>query len=155
MALEEGDKIPDFELPAAGGGTISSGDLRGQKTVIYFYPKDNTPGCTVEARDFTALEPAFEAAGTRIVGVSKDSVKKHDNFRRKQQLEIDLIADENGEILEAFGIWGQKKMYGRTFMGIERSTFLVDGDGVIRRVWRKVKVKGHAEEVLKAAEELD
>lgn len=148
--IEEGVTAPDFTAPAAGDTTITLSDHRGQWVVLYFYPKDNTPGCTTQARDFTALSDQFSAANAHILGVSKDSVKKHDNFRAKQELTIDLVSDTDGEICEAYGTWVEKQMYGKTYMGIQRATFLIDPQGKIARVWPKVKVKGHAEDVLAA-----
>jgi len=152
--LEAGDKVPNFTLPTNGGGTLSLKDLKGRKAVIYFYPKDMTPGCTTEAQDFRDQIKAFDKAGCTVVGVSKDSVKRHDNFVEKQNLPFKLISDENGTLCEDFGVWVEKNMYGRKYMGILRATFLVDAKGVIRQVWPKVKVKGHAAEVLEAAKSL-
>ena len=129
-------------------------DFKGQKLVLYFYPKDDTSGCTREAQDFTALAEEFESAGTWILGVSKDDAKKHAKFIAKYDLKVPLATDPDGSVCEAFGTWVEKSMYGRKYMGIDRATFLVDRDGVIKRVWRKVKVPGHAEEVLAAAREL-
>ena len=148
----EGDAFPDFSMETPDGGTVTKADLAGGKAVIFFYPKDNTPGCTTEAKDFTALKPEFEKAGTRLLGVSKDSAKKHQNFIAKHDLDVELAtdADEAG-LSDELGVWTEKKMYGKTFMGMVRSTFLVGADGTILRVWPKVKVKGHAEEVLEAA----
>ncbi len=152
--MQIGDTFPDFDLPRDGGGRLSLADFKGRKLVVYLYPKDNTPGCTTEAIDFTAALPEFEAAGASVVGVSKDSVRKHDNFVAKHELGIPLLADEDGVLIEALGAWVEKKNYGRTYMGIERSTFLVDGEGVIRQIWRKVRVKGHVAEVLDAVRAL-
>ncbi len=154
MAIATGDKAPDFTLPADGGHDISLGDFKGKNLVVYFYPKDNTPGCTREAIAFSEHADVFAAANTEIIGISKDSVKKHENFRKKHNLKVHLGADENGKVLDAFGVWKEKSMYGRSFMGIERATFLIDGNGVVRNVWRKVRVKGHAEAVLEAVKEL-
>lgn len=154
MSLKPGDKAPDFTLPGDGGGDISLADYAGKKLVVYFYPKDMTPGCTTEARDFTALADEFAAAGCSVIGISKDSVARHDKFRDKYDLKVRLASDEDGEVLDAFGVWKEKSLYGRTFMGIVRSTFLIDGDGVVRRVWDKVRVKGHAAEVLAATREI-
>lgn len=154
MSLDAGDRIPDFTLPTDGGGTVSSADLRGRTTVIYFYPKDDTPGCTKEAQAFRdALDP-FAAAGVSIVGVSPDSAARHDKFKAKYALNFTLAADTDTALAKAFGVWVEKSMYGKKYMGIERSTFLVDGEGVIRKAWRKVKVAGHAAEVLAAARSL-
>ena len=152
--LSEGDPVPDVQLEGMEGQPISPADFRGQKLVIYFYPKDDTSGCTREAQDFTALADEFQGAGTWILGVSKDDAKKHRKFVDKYELRIPLATDPDGSVCEAFGTWVQKSMYGRKYMGIERATFLVDQDGVIQRIWRNVKVPGHAEEVLAAAQAL-
>jgi peroxiredoxin Q/BCP len=154
MSVEIGDRVPDFSLPRDGGGVVAPADYRGRKLVLYFYPKDDTPGCTTEALEFTARLPEFEAAGTAVLAISKDSVKSHDRFRDKHGLSVPLLSDESGAVVEKFGLWGEKKMYGRTFMGVERATYLVDADGFVRRVWRSVKVSGHVEEVLEAARAL-
>ena len=150
-ALQPGDKAPDFTLPSDEGGDIRLKDFAGRAVVLYFYPKDDTTGCTSEAKAFTAAAKDFEAAGTVVVGVSKDSVKSHGKFRGKYDLKVRLGSDEEGKTVEAYGVWVEKSMYGRKYMGIERATFLIDGKGVIRNVWRKVKVPGHVEEVLGAA----
>ncbi|MCB2124521.1 MAG: thioredoxin-dependent thiol peroxidase [Rhodobacteraceae bacterium] len=152
--LNEGDAAPDFTLPRDGGTTVMLSALAPQKVVIYFYPKDDTPGCTTEALDFTRLGPEFAAAGAVVVGVSKDSVKAHDKFCRKHALGVILASDEEGDTCERYGVWGEKSMYGKTYMGIERTTFLIDGAGRIARIWPKVKVPGHAEAVLAAARAL-
>jgi peroxiredoxin Q/BCP len=136
------------------GQSISPTDFRGQKLVLYFYPKDDTSGCTKEAQDFTALAAEFEKAGVWILGVSKDDAKKHRKFTDKYELKVPLATDPDGSVCEAFGTWIQKSMYGRKYMGIERATFLIDQDGMIQRIWRNVKVPGHAEEVLEAARNL-
>ena len=149
--LKIGDPAPSFACPANGGQTVSLSDFAKRKLVIYFYPKDNTPGCTKEAIDFTAAVKDFDKANTSIVGVSADSVKKHENFIEKHNLGITLLADEGKDMLNAYGVWVQKKMYGREFMGIERATYLIGADGKIEQIWRKVKVKGHVEAVLAAA----
>ncbi|MBL6642541.1 MAG: thioredoxin-dependent thiol peroxidase [PS1 clade bacterium] len=149
--LKIGDPAPSFTCPANGGQTVSLSDFAKRKLVIYFYPKDNTPGCTTEAIDFTAAVKDFDKANTSIVGVSADSVKKHENFIEKHNLGITLLADEGQDMLNAYGVWVQKKMYGREFMGIERATYLIGADGKIEQIWRKVKVKGHVEAVLAAA----
>ena len=154
MALTVGDKVPNFKLPTDGGGELSLADLKGTKTVLYFYPKDDTSGCTQEAKDFTALAKDFAKAKTRIVGISKDPPKKHDKFKDKYGIPYTLIADEETSLCQAFGVWAKKKLYGREYMGIARSTFLVDDKGKIRAAWPKVKVAGHAEEVLAAAKGL-
>ncbi|WP_396593130.1 peroxiredoxin [Brevundimonas sp. R86498] len=148
--IVEGAKAPAFDMPADGGGRAT---LSGP-TVLYFYPKADTPGCTNEAKDFTDHAEAFAAAGVTVIGVSKDPVKKLEKFKAKYDLRVTLASDEETGVTEAFGVWVEKSMYGRTYMGIERATFLIDGAGVVRRVWRKVSVKGHAEAVLAAAKEL-
>lgn len=152
--LDISDKAPDFTLPLADGGEIQLSALSGQTVVLFFYPRDDTPGCTKEALAFTALLPDFESAGAKVVGISKDSVAKHVKFRDKHELAVPLASDEHGSTCEDYGVWREKNMYGKTFMGIERSTFLIGADGKILRVWRKVKVPGHAEEVLDAVREL-
>lgn len=146
--VEEGVTAPGFSLPAAGGATLSLADFAGKWVVLYFYPKDNTPGCTTEAKDFSALLQEFAARNAVVIGASKDSVRKHDNFREKQGLSVELVSDETGELCEAYGVWVEKQLYGRTYMGIQRATFLIDPDGKVVKVWPKVKVKGHAEVVL-------
>ncbi len=152
--LSEGDKVPDVKLEGMEGKPVSPADFRGQKLVLYFYPKDDTSGCTREAQDFTALAEQFKDAGTWILGVSKDDSRKHRKFIDKYDLKVPLATDRDGAVCEAFGTWVQKSMYGRKYMGIDRATFLVDRDGVVKRVWRKVSVPGHAEEVLDAAKTL-
>jgi peroxiredoxin Q/BCP len=152
--LSEGDPVPDVKLEGLEGKAVSPTDFRGQKLVIYFYPKDDTSGCTREAQDFTALADAFERSGTWILGISKDDAGRHRRFIDKYDLKVPLATDVDGSACEAFGTWIEKSLYGRKYMGIERATFLVDRDGVVKRVWRKVKVPGHAEEVLEAANEL-
>jgi peroxiredoxin Q/BCP len=152
--LIEGDRVPDVELEGMDGERVSPADFRGQKLVLYFYPKDDTSGCTREAQDFTALAGEFEKVGTWILGVSKDSPASHAKFTDKYDLKIRLASDAGGAACEAFGTWIEKSMYGRKYMGIDRATFLIDRDGVVKRAWRKVKVPGHAEEVLAAAREL-
>ncbi len=152
--IEAGQPVPEFSLPRDGGGTLGPKDFAGRKLVIYFYPKDDTPGCTTEAIEFTARRADFEAAGTAVVGISKDSVKSHEKFCAKHGLGIPLLSDETGEVCARFGVWGEKSMYGRTYMGIDRSTFLVDAQGIVARVWRKVSVPKHADEVLAAARAL-
>lgn len=148
----EGDDFPDFEMETPDGGTVTKADLSGKKAVIFFYPKDNTPGCTTEARDFSALKAAFDKADVSLLGVSKDSAKKHQNFIAKHDLTVDLATDAaDGGLSDELGVWTEKQMYGKTYMGMVRSTFLIGADGRILRVWPKVKVKGHAEEVLEAA----
>ena len=154
MPLNVGEPAPDFALPGAGGETVSLTALKGRKVVLYFYPKDDTSGCTLEAQGFNALGEAFEAAGATVVGVSPDSVKSHDKFRAKYGLTFPLASDEAKTMLEAYGVWAEKSMYGRTYMGVERTTMLIDGTGKIARVWPKVKVPGHADEVLEATRAL-
>jgi peroxiredoxin Q/BCP len=150
----EGAAAPDFSLPVDGGGTLSLSKLKGRKVVIYFYPKADTPGCTKESIDFSRLKPEFERTGTTVIGVSADAVSAQDKFKAKHNLTVPLASDPDRNMIEAYGVWGEKTMYGKTFMGIERATFLVDSDGRIARVWHKVKVEGHAEEVLAAAKAL-
>ena len=152
--LSEGDRVPDVRLVGKDGEAISPADFRGQKLVLYFYPKDETSGCTREAQDFTALAAEFEKCGTWILGVSKDNPASHARFIDKYGLKVRLASDPEGAACEAFGTWVEKSMYGRKYMGIDRATFLIDRDGTASRVWRRVKVPGHAEEVLAAAREL-
>lgn len=149
-----GTKAPAFTLPRDGGGTVSLADFRGRKLVVYFYPRADTSGCTKEAIAFSGLRDAFAKAGTDILGVSADPVKAQDKFKAKYDLTIPLASDETKEMLEAYGVWTKKSMYGRFFMGVVRATFLIGSDGRIARVWPKVKVPGHAEEVLAAAKAL-
>ena len=153
--LKAGDAAPDFALPRTGGGELRLSDLRGRKVVLYFYPKDDTSGCTREALDFNALRSSFQKAGTEVVGISPDTLASHQKFRAKHRLEIDLASDETKQTLEQYGVWAEKSMYGRKYMGVERTTFLIGPDGRIAKVWPKVKVPGHAEEVLTAASTLD
>ena len=150
-ALQPGDKAPDFALPSDDGGDIRLADLRGQTVVLYFYPKDDTSGCTSEAKGFTEAQADFDAVGAVVVGVSKDNVKSHGKFRQKYGLSVRLGSDVEGEMIERYGVWVEKSMYGRKYMGIERATFLIDSEGVIRQVWRKVSVTGHVPAVLTAA----
>ncbi len=145
-----GRAAPDFTLPRDGGGTVALADLRGQQVVLYFYPKDDTPGCTTEGVGFSRAIADFEAAGAVVVGVSKDSAAKHDKFVAKHDLKVILASDAEGTTCEDYGVWGERSMYGKTYMGIERATFLIGQDGTVRQVWRKVKVAGHVEEVLAA-----
>ena len=148
--LTTGDKAPDFTLPGDGGSQISLSGLKGKSVVLYFYPKDDTSGCTAEAIAFTKDSKAFKAAGAVVIGVSKDSVTAHDKFKAKYQLSVGLASDEDTKTAQAYGVWVEKSMYGRRYMGMERATFLIDGKGVIRQIWHKVKVPGHAAEVLAA-----
>ena len=150
MTLSPGDKAPAFDLPTDGGGQLSLASLKGKKVVLYFYPKDSTPGCTTEGNDFAALHDQFTKAGAVVVGASKDSVKRHDNFKAKQGFPFTLVSDEDGVLCEAYGVWVLKKLYGREYMGIERATFLIDEKGKIAEIWHKVKVKGHAQAVFEA-----
>ena len=152
--LVEGAPAPAFDLPRDGGGTVSLASLKSKKVVLYFYPKDDTPGCTTEAIDFTSMKAKFKAAGAEVIGVSPDSVASHEKFCKKHELDIILLADESKEMLEAYDVWKEKSMYGKTYMGVERTTVLIDGAGKIARIWPKVKVAGHAEEVLKAAQDI-
>jgi thioredoxin-dependent peroxiredoxin len=154
MALTEGDLAPDFSLPNDAGKTRALGELKGKKIVLYFYPKDDTSGCTLEAQDFSRLKGDFEKAGAVIIGMSPDSAKKHAKFREKQGLSVELVADEATSTLQAYGVWAEKSMYGRKYMGVVRTTFLIDTKGKIAKVWEKVSVPGHAEEVLQAARSL-
>jgi len=152
--IKAGMKVPDFSLPATGGGTWRLKDAAGRKLVIYFYPRDLTSGCTRESQDFRDLNAAFRKAGVRVVGVSRDSLKSHEKFREKEKLPFDLLSDEEEKACKLFDVIKEKSLYGRKYLGIERSTFLIDGSGVLRQEWRKVKVPGHAEEVLEAAKSL-
>ncbi|MEQ8229644.1 MAG: thioredoxin-dependent thiol peroxidase [Rhodospirillales bacterium] len=154
MTLNVGDKAPDFNLPTDGGGTLALKDLKGKKVVLYFYPKDDTPGCTTEAQAFRDAIKTFEKAGAVIVGASKDSVARHDKFKTKYDLPFQLVSDEDGTLCESYGVWVEKNMYGRKYMGIQRATFLIDEKGVIRHIWPKVKVKEHADDVLAKIKDL-
>jgi peroxiredoxin Q/BCP len=154
VALKPGDDAPDFELPSDGGAPTSLKALAGRKIVLYFYPKDDTSGCTKEAIDFNGLRQAFRNANTEIFGISADSPASHAKFKKKHDLQLTLLADERKATLEAYGVWAEKSMYGRKYMGIERTTFLIDAGGKIAQIWEKVKVPGHAAEVLKAVESL-
>ncbi|WP_417768807.1 thioredoxin-dependent thiol peroxidase [Stappia sp.] len=145
-----GDMAPDFEVATDGGGTLRLSDLRGKKVVLYFYPKDDTPGCTKEAIAFSALQSEFDAADALVVGISPDGTTKHDKFKAKHALTVTLGADTDTAVAEAYGVWVEKSMYGRKYMGVERATFLIDATGKIAETWRKVKVPGHAEAVLEA-----
>ena len=150
----EGSKAPTFDMATADGGRVSLDALKGRNVVLYFYPKADTPGCTTESQDFSSLIADFEQIGTTVIGVSRDPVKKLDRFKAKHDLKVVLASDEPEDVTEAFGVWVEKTLYGRAYMGIERATFLIDGTGVVRRVWRKVSVKNHAAEVLAATRSL-
>lgn len=150
---EKGDKAPNVTLPATGAAEINLGHPTNKGHVVFFYPRDNTPGCTTEAQDFSALRSEFDALGLSIIGVSKDSMKSHDKFIEKKDLTVPLASDEEADASEQFGVWVEKNMYGKKYMGIERSTFLIASDGTILEAWRKVKVKGHGQAVLEAARE--
>ena len=152
--LDVGDTLPDIALETPQGGTVRPSDFRGRKLVVFFYPKDDTPGCTVENKDFSALLSEFEKSGTALLGVSKDPPKKHVKFAEKHGLTVPLATDADGGLSDALGVWGEKSLYGRLFLGMHRTTYLVGPEGRIARVWRKVKVKGHAAEVLEAAKTL-
>lgn len=152
--VNEQDPAPDVALTGPDGNKVRLADFRGQKLAVYFYPKDDTSGCTREAQDFTALADEFEAAGTWVIGISKDDAESHAKFAEKYNLKVRLLTDADGAACEAFGVWTEKNMYGRKYMGIERATFLINREGVVEKVWRKVKVPGHAEKVLAAAREL-
>jgi len=153
-ALSEGKKAPAFNMPTDGGGKVALKDLAGKIVVLYFYPKDDTSGCTREGIEFTEALAKFKRAGAVVIGVSKDTVAKHDKFKNKHGLKVILGSDEDGKVVEKYGVWIEKSMYGRKYMGIDRSTFLIDGAGKIQRVWRKVKVPGHVDEVLEAVKAL-
>ncbi|MEM1233419.1 MAG: thioredoxin-dependent thiol peroxidase [Pseudomonadota bacterium] len=149
--LSIGDQAPDFTLPRDGGGEVTLSELAPKKVVLYFYPKDDTPGCTKEAVAFSGAVDDFDAAGAVIIGVSKDPIKKHDKFVAKHDLKVALVSDEESDVCEAYGTWVEKSMYGKTYMGIERATYLIGSDGKIAEIWRKVKVPGHSDAVLEAA----
>lgn len=148
MGVEIGEPVPDFSLPASGGHDVSLSGLRGRKVVMYFYPKDNTPGCTQEGQDFRDLYGEFQAGGTEVLGISRDSVRAHEHFKAKYEFPFALLSDADEEVCKLFDVIKEKKLYGKTHMGVERSTFLIDGEGVLREAWRGVKVKGHAAAVL-------
>jgi peroxiredoxin Q/BCP len=152
--IKVGDEAPDFELPTDGGGKVKLSDLKGQAVVLYFYPKDDTPGCTVEALEFTALAPAFADLNATVLGISTDSVRSHDKFKTKHNLTIRLAADAEKEVVNRYGVWVKKAKYGREYMGVERATALVDRNGKIAEFWRKVSAKGHADMVLEAVKKL-
>ena len=151
---QTGDTAPDFTLPRDGGGTVTLSDLQGSPVVLFFYPRDDTPGCTKESIGFSEQRTAFDAAGAQVFGVSKDSLASHDKFVAKHDLTVPLLSDEDSNMCEDYGVWKEKKMYGKTFMGIERTTVLIGADGTILRRWDKVKVPGHVEEVLEAVKAL-
>jgi len=151
MDLEPGDKAPAFNLATDGGGKVSLAGLKGMPFVLYFYPKDNTSGCTLEAQDFTKLAKKFQDIGVAVIGVSKDSVTSHDRFKAKHKLKLTLASDPETALAQAYGVWVEKSLYGRKYMGMDRATFLIDKTAKIRAIWRKVKVAGHAEAVLAAA----
>ncbi|MCH2395530.1 thioredoxin-dependent thiol peroxidase [Oceanibaculum sp.] len=152
MTVNVGDKAPDFSMPTDGGGSVSLSGLKGKKVVLYFYPKDDTPGCTKEACAFRDALPDFSGVDAVVIGVSRDPVKSHDKFKAKYELNFPIASDEDGKASEAYDTWVEKSMYGKKYMGMERATFVIDGQGVVRNVWRKVKVDGHAAEVLKAVQ---
>ena len=154
MAIEIGKAAPDFTLPTDGGGEVSLSALKGKNVIVYFYPKDDTPGCTKEACGFRDSMPDFSGAEAEIIGISKDSVAKHDKFKSKYELNFTLASDESGEVVQSYDAWVEKSMYGKKYMGIDRSTVLIDKEGVVRAHWKKVKVPGHVDAVLKAAQEL-
>ena len=154
MTVNPGDTAPDFTMPTDSGGTVTLSGLKGRKVVLYFYPKDDTPGCTKEASGFRDTMPDFSALEAEIIGISKDTVASHDRFKAKHGLNFRLACDADGKVCEDYGVWVEKSMYGRKYMGIELATFLIDGAGVVRRVWRKVTVPGHVEEVLEATRAL-
>lgn len=151
MTLSAGAVAPDFTLPTDGGGTVTLSALKGEAVILYFYPKDDTTGCTAEACGFRDAEANFKGAETRVIGISKDTVAAHDRFKKKYDLPFTLASDRDGHVCEDYGTWTEKSMYGRKYMGIERTTFLIGKDGVIKQVWNKVKVPGHVAEVLKEA----
>ena len=151
MSIEPGDKAPDFTMPTDGSGKVTLSELKGKKVVLYFYPKDDTSGCTAEACGFRDSFPDYGKTGAVVVGISKDSVAAHDRFKKKHGLPFMLASDAHSDVCEKYGAWVEKSMYGRKYMGIDRSTFLIDRSGTVRGVWRKVRVPGHVAEVLKAA----
>jgi peroxiredoxin Q/BCP len=154
MSLQIGDKAPDFTLPTDGNGQVSLAALKGKKVIVYFYPKDDTPGCTKEACGFRDAAPDFTGSDAVVIGISKDSVARHDKFKKKYELPFTLASDPEGKIIEAYDSWVEKSLYGKKYMGIDRATFLIDGAGTIRGIWHKVSVTGHVDEVLQAAKAL-
>ncbi|MGR6430701.1 peroxiredoxin [Rhizobium sp. PAMB 3182] len=154
MTLETGNTAPNFTLPATGGNPVTLSSFRGKPVVIFFYPKDDTSGCTTESKDFSSLLPDFKALGVTVIGISPDSLKSHEKFANKHDLSVTLAADEDQAVLEAYGVWQEKSMYGRKYMGVVRTTVLVAPDGTVARIWPKVKVAGHAKDVLAAVREL-
>ena len=152
MTVNVGDQAPDFSMPTDGGGAVSLSGLKGKKIVLYFYPKDDTPGCTREACAFRDALPDFSRIDAVVIGVSRDPVAKHDKFKAKYELNFPIASDADGKTSEAYGTWVEKSMYGKKYMGMERATFVIDGQGIVRNVWRKVKVDGHADAVLKAVQ---
>ena len=154
MTVQVNNKAPDFNMPTDSEGTVALSDYKGQWLVLYFYPKDDTSGCTKQACGFSENLQAFNKVDCAVIGVSKDSVAKHDKFKAKYGLQFPLASDETGDICERYGVWKEKSMYGKTYMGIERTSFLIDGDGIIRKIWNKVKVDGHIEDILSAIREL-
>jgi len=154
MSVSVGDKAPDFTMPTDGNGTLTLSALRGKPVILYFYPKDDTSGCTAEACGFRDAIPDYGKTGAAVIGVSRDSVASHDKFKKKYQLPFTLASDSTGEVTERYGVWVEKSMYGRKYMGIDRSTFLIDKEGVVRGIWHKVKVGGHVADVLKAVQAL-
>lgn len=152
--LAVGQKAPDFELPRDGGGSLRLSDLAGKPVVLYFYPQDDTETCTAEAIDFSALKPEFSKLGAAVIGISPDDIKRHDKFKKKYKLKVDLAADEELKTLNAYGVWAEKTLFGRTYMGVVRTTFLIAPDGSIARIWNKVRVRGHAKQVLEAVKAL-
>ena len=154
MTLDTGSTAPNFSLPGDGNSDINLSDYSGEKLVLFFYPKDSTPGCTTEAIEFSENIAEFNNAGAQVIGASKDSVKRHDNFITKNDLKVRLVSDEEGKMLESYGVWMEKKNYGKTYMGIERTTMIIDATGTIIKIWRKVRVKGHVAEVLEFVKSL-
>lgn len=154
MPVQEGKKAPDFELATDGNGKVKLSALKGQNVIVYFYPKDDTSGCTKESCGFNEMLPDFDKLNAKIIGISKDSVKSHDKFKEKYHLNFTLASDEAGEVCDKYGVWVEKSMYGRKYMGIERSTFLIDANGIVQKAWRKVNVPGHVEEVYEALQDL-